>query len=47
VKPEWLIEIAPLYYDVPTFQKGPVKQALERALERMKRKEALASGRRF
>jgi pre-mRNA-splicing factor ATP-dependent RNA helicase DHX15/PRP43 len=47
VKPEWLIEIAPLYYDVPTFPKGLVKQALERTLEKMRRKEALASGRKL
>jgi len=45
VKPEWLIEIAPLYYDVSTFPKGPVKQALERTLEKLRRKEALG-GRR-
>ena len=41
VKPEWLLEIAPVYYDVSTFQKGPVRTALERTIEKMKRKDAL------
>ncbi|MCJ1234240.1 DEAH-box ATP-dependent RNA helicase prp43 [Varicellaria rhodocarpa] len=41
VKPEWLLDIAPVYYDLSTFAKGEVKTALTRAIERIKRKEAL------
>ncbi|KAH0607672.1 uncharacterized protein H6S33_002706 [Morchella sextelata] len=42
IKPEWLLEIAPIYYDLDTFQKGDVKTALQRTAEKMKRKEQLA-----
>ncbi len=42
VRPEWLMEISPVYYDLSTFQKGEVKQALERVVEKQKRKDALA-----
>jgi pre-mRNA-splicing factor ATP-dependent RNA helicase DHX15/PRP43 len=45
IKPEWLLEIAPIYYDLATFPKGPVKTALERVVEKQKRKE-LIKGRR-
>jgi len=41
VKPEWLLDIAPVYYDISSFPKGPVRMALERTVEKMKRKEAL------
>lgn len=39
IKPEWLLDIAPIYYDISTFKKGEVKTALLRAAERVKRKE--------
>ncbi|KAI5798953.1 P-loop containing nucleoside triphosphate hydrolase protein [Geopyxis carbonaria] len=42
VKPEWLLEIAPFYYDLSTFQKGEVKTALERTQQKMQRKQALS-----
>lgn len=42
IKPEWLQEIAPGYYDLSTFTKGDVKQALERVAEKVRRKEKLA-----
>ncbi|KAF8246893.1 P-loop containing nucleoside triphosphate hydrolase protein [Wilcoxina mikolae CBS 423.85] len=47
VKPEWLLEIAPIYYDISTFPKGPVRMALEKTVEKMKRKEALNGGKRI
>jgi len=47
IKPEWLLEIAPVYYDLSTFPKGIVRTALERTMEKMRRKEALnGKGRR-
>lgn len=39
IKPEWLLEIAPNYYDLSTFPKGEVRSALLRAAERLARKE--------
>lgn len=42
VKPEWLIDIAPTYYDVDTFQKGEVKTALQRVMDKVRRREAIA-----
>lgn len=46
VKPEWLIELAPVYYDLSTFQKGEVKYALEKVVDKMKRREALSVSKR-
>ncbi|MCJ1413459.1 DEAH-box ATP-dependent RNA helicase prp43, partial [Ptychographa xylographoides] len=43
VKPEWLLDIAPTYYDLSTFKKGEVKTALVRATEKVRRKEAMKS----
>ncbi|KAG8527754.1 DEAH-box ATP-dependent RNA helicase prp43 [Bacidia gigantensis] len=40
VKPEWLLDIAPTYYDISTFSKGPVKQALQTTIDKLRRKEA-------
>ncbi|RXW20408.1 hypothetical protein EST38_g5439 [Candolleomyces aberdarensis] len=31
VKPEWLLELAPMYYDLKTFPDGETKRALQRA----------------
>lgn len=39
VKPEWLLDIAPNYYDISTFPKGEVKTALMRTEEKVRRKE--------
>lgn len=44
VKPEWLLDIAPNYYDLESFQKGDVKSALERTVERLRRRQAIANG---
>lgn len=41
VKPEWLLEIAPAYYDISTFPKGDMRSALLRAAERLARKEKM------
>ena len=41
IRPEWLLEIAPIYYDLDTFPKGEAKSALERALDKVKRQEAI------
>jgi pre-mRNA-splicing factor ATP-dependent RNA helicase DHX15/PRP43 len=38
-------EIAPIYYDVDSFDKGEVKTALMRASEKKRRKEAMKKGR--
>ncbi|KAH8816342.1 P-loop containing nucleoside triphosphate hydrolase protein [Xylogone sp. PMI_703] len=40
VKPEWLLDIAPNYYDIDTFAKGEIKTALQRTADKMKRKQA-------
>jgi len=45
VRPEWLLDIAPTYYDLETFQKGEVKIALQRTLDKIKRKQAMKGGR--
>ncbi|KAH6676119.1 helicase associated domain-containing protein [Plectosphaerella plurivora] len=45
VRPEWLMEIAPGYYDLSTFEKGDAKTALLRAAEKKRRKEAMKAGR--
>ncbi|ROV95065.1 hypothetical protein VSDG_05850 [Cytospora chrysosperma] len=45
VRPEWLLEIAPGYYDMETFDKGEVKTALQRVTERIRRKQAMKGGR--
>lgn len=41
IKPEWLFEISPVYYDLETFPKSEVKSALDRVLDKQKRQEAL------
>ncbi|KAL8864175.1 MAG: hypothetical protein Q9198_010042 [Flavoplaca austrocitrina] len=43
VKAEWLLDIAPNYYDLSTFSTGPVKSALERAVQKIRRKDAQKS----
>ncbi|OKL56308.1 Pre-mRNA-splicing factor ATP-dependent RNA helicase PRP43 [Talaromyces atroroseus] len=46
VKPEWLLEISPIYYDITSFPKGDIRSALLRASERLARKEKMRSSRR-
>ncbi|PQE27809.1 pre-mRNA-splicing factor atp-dependent RNA helicase prp43 protein [Rutstroemia sp. NJR-2017a WRK4] len=45
VRPEWLLDIAPTYYDLTTFTKGEIRTALQRASEKIKRKQAMKGGR--
>ncbi|KAH8601438.1 P-loop containing nucleoside triphosphate hydrolase protein [Bisporella sp. PMI_857] len=45
VKPEWLLDIAPNYYDLDTFSKGDIKTALQRTMEKVRRKKAMKNGR--
>ncbi|KAJ8063182.1 hypothetical protein OCU04_008421 [Sclerotinia nivalis] len=45
IRPEWLLDIAPTYYDIPTFEKGEIKTALVRAQDKIKRKQAMKGGR--
>ncbi|AEY94834.1 FAAR180Cp [Eremothecium gossypii FDAG1] len=42
VRPEWLIELAPAYYDLDNFQKGDIKLSLERIKQKMDRIEELS-----
>jgi pre-mRNA-splicing factor ATP-dependent RNA helicase DHX15/PRP43 len=46
VKPEWLLDIAPTYYDIETFPKGDIRSALVRAAERLARKEKMRAEKR-
>ena len=39
-------DIAPTYYDVTTFGKGQVKNALQRTIDKVRRKEAMKGGKR-
>ncbi|EEP80371.1 pre-mRNA splicing factor ATP-dependent RNA helicase PRP43 [Uncinocarpus reesii 1704] len=43
VKGEWLLDIAPTYYDISGFPKGEIRAALLRAAERLSRKEKMRS----
>ncbi|CAK7203719.1 DEAH-box ATP-dependent RNA helicase prp43 [Sporothrix eucalyptigena] len=43
IKPEWLLDIAPNYYDIPSFDDGEAKTALKRVADKIKRKEAVRS----
>ncbi|KAH7159682.1 P-loop containing nucleoside triphosphate hydrolase protein [Dactylonectria estremocensis] len=45
IRPEWLLEIAPTYYDLEGFEQGDIKRSLARAAEKKRRKEAMKSGR--
>ena len=38
-------EIAPVYYDLETFEKGEVKSALTRVAEKIRRRQAIKGGR--
>ncbi|KAK0634658.1 P-loop containing nucleoside triphosphate hydrolase protein [Bombardia bombarda] len=41
IRPEWLLEIAPVYYDVDSFEKGEIKSALSRITEKIRRRQAI------
>jgi pre-mRNA-splicing factor ATP-dependent RNA helicase DHX15/PRP43 len=41
IRGEWLLDIAPNYYDISTFPKGEVKTSLMRIEERVKRREKM------
>ncbi|CAK7244187.1 MAG: DEAH-box ATP-dependent RNA helicase prp43 [Sporothrix thermara] len=41
IKPEWLLDIAPNYYDIPSFDDGEAKTALKRVADKIRRKEAI------
>lgn len=45
VKPEWLLEIAPNYYEIESFKKGEVRSALQKASDKMKRKMMIDAAR--
>ncbi|KAK3386980.1 P-loop containing nucleoside triphosphate hydrolase protein [Podospora didyma] len=45
IRPEWLLEIAPVYYDVDTFEKGEIKTALTRITEKIRRRQAIKGDR--
>ncbi|KAK0311391.1 DEAH-box ATP-dependent RNA helicase prp43 [Friedmanniomyces endolithicus] len=45
VKPEWLLDIAPGYYDVDTFGQGDIKTSLQRVKDKVNRRAAIAGGR--
>jgi len=38
IRPEWLLELAPNYYDLESFPNGEMKSALQRVVKRQKRK---------
>ncbi|KAF7716622.1 DEAH box Pre-mRNA-splicing factor ATP-dependent RNA helicase, PRP43 subfamily [Penicillium ucsense] len=46
VKPEWLLDIAPTYYDPSSFPKGEIQTALLRARDRLTRKEKIRAEKR-
>ncbi|KAI9728142.1 MAG: DEAH-box ATP-dependent RNA helicase prp43 [Chrysothrix sp. TS-e1954] len=41
IRPEWLLDIAPNYFDLSTFQKGEIKTGLQRTHDKMKRRGAI------
>ncbi|KAF4549145.1 Pre-mRNA-splicing factor ATP-dependent RNA helicase PRP43-like protein [Elsinoe fawcettii] len=46
IKPDWLLDISPNYYDIGEFKRGSdIRNALQRTADKMKRREALASQR--
>ncbi|KAG9240798.1 P-loop containing nucleoside triphosphate hydrolase protein [Calycina marina] len=45
VKAEWLLDIAPIYYDLDTFPKGDIKTALQAAEKKIQRRKAMKGGR--
>lgn len=46
IKPEWLLDIAPTYYDVNSFPKGDIRSSLMRAADRLARKQKMREEKR-
>ncbi|BFZ62616.1 DEAH-box ATP-dependent RNA helicase prp43 [Saitoella coloradoensis] len=46
IKPEWLLEIAPVYYDIEGFPKGEVREALRKVVNKRDRSDALLGQKR-
>lgn len=44
IKPEWLLEIAPVYYNLAEFEKGEIKAALSKIKDNKGRKAAIQKG---
>ena len=44
IRPEWLLELAPNYYDLASFPSGEGRQALQRVLKKEIRKKAKPAG---
>ncbi len=42
IKPEWLLELAPVYYDLDGFKKGDVKMSLERVYAKVRTQKEMA-----
>lgn len=40
VKPEWLLDIAPNYYDINSFKKGDIRNSLQRTVDKVRRRDA-------
>ncbi|KAF4126364.1 pre-mRNA-splicing factor ATP-dependent RNA helicase DHX15/PRP43 [Geosmithia morbida] len=45
IRPEWLLEIAPVYYDIDTMEDNEMKRSLQRAAEKKRRKAAMKASR--
>jgi pre-mRNA-splicing factor ATP-dependent RNA helicase DHX15/PRP43 len=46
IRPEWLLDIAPTYYDLEAFPRGEIKTALQRCAEKVRRRKAMKSDRK-
>ncbi|KAF2495810.1 P-loop containing nucleoside triphosphate hydrolase protein [Lophium mytilinum] len=46
IKPEWLLELAPTYFDLSTFKDGEIKRSLLRTANKLKSKEFATKGRK-
>ncbi|KAF2088973.1 pre-mRNA-splicing factor ATP-dependent RNA helicase PRP43 [Saccharata proteae CBS 121410] len=46
VKPEWLLDISPNYYDIDSFPKGDIRNALQRTADKLRRAQALGKARK-
>lgn len=45
IKPEWLFELAPVYFDINSFKKGDVRISLERVQAKMEKAREIAEKR--
>ncbi|KAF2430479.1 P-loop containing nucleoside triphosphate hydrolase protein [Tothia fuscella] len=44
VKAEWLLDIAPMYYNIEDFKQGEIRRSLQKTADTLRRKEALKAG---